>query len=313
MLKHNSLFMPLPNHQLCSNNKTLDLSVPKVMGIINVTPDSFSDGGQFVLVKNAIAHAQKLIQQGADILDIGGESTRPNADKVSTKVELCRVLPVIQDIRDRWGDAIWLSIDTSNPVVMEQAIKAGADIINDVRGLRVVGAKEQAAQLGCPVVIMHSRGKADNMTHTMNTLALYDDVIGEIKSELNTMIEQATVVGVRRESIIIDVGMGFAKSYEHHQVIMRRLGEVIEAFGLPMLFGVSRKRYLGEILTKTGLDYLTEHAPSDRDVLGITAHLLAIQQGASIVRVHDVSGMVQAVRFWERLVYENNHNAHYAK
>lgn len=306
MPKFNPLFTPLPNHQLYSNNKTLDLSVPKVMGVINVTPDSFSDGGQFVLVQNAIAHAKKLIQQGADILDIGGESTRPNADKVATKVELCRVLPVIEAIRDRWGDAIWLSIDTSNPVVMAQAIKAGADMINDVRGLRAVGAKEQAAQLDCPVVIMHSRGEAGSMTRTMNALALYDDVMGEIKSELNTMIEQATAAGVRRENIIVDVGMGFAKSYEHHQVIMRRLGEVIETFGLPMLFGVSRKRYLGESLAKMGLDYLTDHAPSDRDVLGITAHLLAIQQGASIVRVHDVSGMVQAVRFWERLAYDDS-------
>lgn len=293
----NSGFKPLPNHQLHSKNKTLDLSTPKVMGIINVTPDSFSDGGQFTAVKNALAHAQKLIEQGADILDIGGESTRPNANLVATQVELDRVLPVIVAIREQLGDEIWLSVDTSNPVVMEHAIQAGADMVNDVRGLKRAGAKQMAAQLNCPVVIMHSRGEPA----TMNDLCVYDDVMGEIKAELGKMVAEAIRAGVRRENVIIDVGMGFAKNYHHHQTIMKRLGEMTEESGLPMLFGVSRKRYLGESLNKMGLPYLTNHIPSDRDALGVVAHLLALQQGVSIVRVHDVAGMVQAVRFWQQL------------
>lgn len=293
----NPVFKPLPNHQIRSKNKTLDLSTPKVMGIINVTPDSFSDGGRFTAIENALAHAQKLAEQGADILDIGGESTRPNAHSVPTQVELGRVLPVIIAIREQLGDEIWLSIDTSNPVVMEYAIQAGADMVNDVRGLKRVGAKQTAARLDCPVVIMHSRGEPA----TMNGLCIYDDVMGEIKAELKIMIADAIQAGVHRENVIIDVGMGFAKNYYHHQTIMKRLGEMTEEFRLPMLFGVSRKRYLGESLDKMGLSYLSNHTPSERDMLGVVAHLLALQQGASIVRVHDVVGMVQAVRFWERL------------
>lgn len=279
------------------NNKTLTLSTPKVMGVLNVTPDSFSDGGRFNTLDAALFHADEMIQYGVDMIDIGGESTRPNAQAVSTDDELSRVLPVIEALRAEFGDKLWLSLDTSNPVVMEQGIQAGADMINDVRGLRRAGACQVVARLGCPVVIMHSRGEPD----TMNDLAVYEDVVGEVIDELDRDIQNAINAGVRRENIVIDVGMGFAKNYAHHIHLMQNLDKIIAHFNLPMLFGVSRKRFLGEILTNSGFAYLQNHTATDRDGIGTVAHLLAIQQGVSIVRVHDVKSMVQAVWLYDCL------------
>lgn len=284
------------------HGKTLDLTTPKVMGILNVTPDSFSDGGRFNNIDNALNHVGQMLSHGVDIMDIGGESTRPNAPAVDTDTELNRVIPIIKAIRDTFGDeydngrhkkALWLSIDTSNPVVMEQAIGAGADMVNDVRGLRREGACQTVARLNCPVVIMHSRGEPD----TMNGLAVYDDVVQEVVQELEFAINHAVKAGVRRENIITDIGMGFAKNYEHHVALMKNLSAIKAHFGLPMLFGVSRKRFLGEILGQ----FLPakDHSPTERDPIGTVAHLLAIQQGANIVRVHDVAMMAQVVAVWE--------------
>ncbi len=283
--------------QLHAHGKTLELSTPKVMGILNVTPDSFSDGGRYHGVDRAMAHVESMIADGVHIIDIGGESTRPNAATVSTDEELRRVVPVVQAIRQHFGDEIWLSVDTSNPQVMQAGIESGADIINDVRALRRDGAVQMAASLGVPVVLMHSRGEPD----TMNELAVYTDVVREVIDELSHSIERAVSAGVAREQLVIDVGMGFAKTYEHHQVLMTQLGAFIRQFELPMLFGVSRKRFLGEILQRTGLDSLQNHQPHDRDVIGAGMSLLAVQQGASIVRVHDVAKSVQMLSMWQQI------------
>nr|WP_242620136.1 dihydropteroate synthase [Moraxella caviae] len=267
------------------------------MGVLNVTPDSFSDGGRFDTVENALRHCEEMLNYGADIIDIGGESTRPNAAIVSTDTELERVVPVISAVRQNFGNDVWLSIDTSNPAVMQAAINAGADIINDVRGLRKDGAAQVAAALDCPVIIMHSRGEPT----TMNSLARYTDVISEVKSELQTAITAAKSAGVRHENIIIDMGMGFAKDHVHHQKLLANLHEFITHFDLPMLFGVSRKRFLGECLNAMSLEYLNNHTAQDRDNIGTLAHIFALQQGASIVRVHDVKPMVQAAKFWQMM------------
>ncbi|MDO4440993.1 MAG: dihydropteroate synthase [Moraxella sp.] len=282
-------------HQLHFRQKSLDLSTPQIMGVLNVTPDSFSDGGRFDSVDAALRHANEMMAWGVDIIDIGGESTRPNASTIDTNTELDRVIPIVQALRRHLGDDVWLSLDTSNPVVMSEGIGAGADMINDVRGLRRDGAGATAARLECPVVIMHSRGEPD----TMNDLTHYDDVVGEVMSELSTDIINAINAGVQRDNIIIDVGMGFAKNYEHHIALMKQLGDIITHFNLPMLFGVSRKRFLGEILNQ--FKQLHGHHPTERDIIGTTAHLLAIEQGASIVRVHNVAKMRQALAMWQVL------------
>ena len=286
--------MPHLKKYLKYHNKALDLSAPKIMGVLNVTPDSFSDGGRFNTPDNALRHADEMMRW-VDIIDIGGESTRPNAPSVATETELDRVIPVVQTLRAEFGDDVWLSLDTSNPAVMEQGIRAGADMVNDVRGLRQDGACDVVSCLDCPVVIMHSRGEPD----TMNDLAVYDDVVSDVISELHTTVHNALNAGVRRENIVIDVGMGFAKNHAHHVALMQSLDSIITHFDLPMLFGVSRKRFLGEILDAFTLTQ--NHSPSDRDIIGTVAHLLAIQKGVSIVRVHDVAYMAQAIKMWQTL------------
>lgn len=291
------MFKNLPNRKLKFRHKMLDLSVPKVMGVLNVTPDSFSDGGRFNGVDKALAHCQEMINYGVDIIDIGGESTRPNATPVGIDEELRRVVPVVEAIRAKFGDELWLSLDTSTPEVMGAGIMAGADMVNDVRALRRDGAMQMVAQLGCPVVLMHSRGEPD----TMDKLAVYHDVLAQVTGELEVAVERAIKAGIDRDNMIIDVGMGFAKNHQHHVCLIKHLGELIDHFGLPMLFGVSRKRFLAEVLASSGLDYLKNHVPSDRDMVGVSAHLLAICQGVSMVRVHDVKHMVQAVKLYESL------------
>ena len=282
---------------LNSRGKILDLSTPKVMGILNVTPDSFSDGGRFTNIDSILTHCQQMIDDGVDIIDIGGESTRPNASAVGSELELERVIPAVKAIRQAFGQEIWLSLDTSNPAVMEQGILAGADMINDVRALGRDGALAMAASLDVPVVLMHSRGEPD----TMNDLAVYDNVIDDIKAELNNKIEQALNVGIKKSHLLVDVGMGFAKNFNHHHAIMQNLDELIAFFGLPMLFGVSRKRFLGELLQGTGVQAWQTHTPADRDVLGAGMSLLAVQAGAKIVRVHDVAKSVQLLSMWRQL------------
>ena len=294
-----SLFQPLPNYKVSSRDKTLDLSQPHVMGILNVTPDSFSDGGQFTAIDSAITHAKDMISAGATIIDIGGESTRPNAAAVSTEEEVQRVVPVVKAIRQQLGDIgkdIWLSIDTSNPIIMQAAFEAGADIWNDVRALKREGAAKMAAKLDIPVMLMHMRGEPT----TMNNLAQYDDVIKEVSTELTARIVEVTNAGVKREKIIIDPGFGFAKNYEHHCALLSEL-QGLQDLGLPMMFGISRKRFLAEVLSKSGVEALANTQALERDAVGTAAGIFALQQGASIIRTHNVAMMQQAVTLWQQL------------
>lgn len=291
-----SLFQPLPSYKVTSRDKTLDLSQPHVMGILNVTPDSFSDGGQFTAIDSAITHAKDMIGAGATIIDIGGESTRPNAAIVATNEELQRVIPVVKAIRQQLGDGVWLSIDTSNPIVMQAAFEAGADIWNDVRALKREGAAEMAAKLDIPVMLMHMRGEPT----TMNNLAQYDDVIKEVSTELTARIAEVTNAGIKREKIIIDPGFGFAKNYEHHCALLSQL-ERLQTLGLPMMFGISRKRFLAEVLSKSGVEAFANTQALERDAVGTAAGIFALQQGASIIRTHNVAMMQQAVTLWQQL------------
>ena len=291
-----SLFQPLPAYTVTSRDKTLDLSQPHIMGILNVTPDSFSDGGQFNAIDKAVAHCQQMIEAGATIIDIGGESTRPNADTVATDQEIQRVIPVVQAIRQYSSNSIWLSIDTSNPAVMQAAFEVGADIWNDVRALKREGAAALAAQLDIPVMLMHMRGEPT----TMNNLAQYDDVISEVQTELEARIDEVISMGVKREKIIIDPGFGFAKNYEHHCALLSQLKR-LQTLGLPMMFGISRKRFLAEVLTKTDVQALATTQAAERDTVGTVAGIFALQQGASIIRTHNVAMMQQAVALWRQL------------
>ena len=295
-----SLFQPLPSYKISSRDKTLDLSQPHIMGILNVTPDSFSDGGQFNAVDKAVAHCQQMIEEGATIIDIGGESTRPNADAVGTAEEMQRVVPVVRAIRQQCGEDIWLSIDTSNPEVMKAAFDAGADIWNDVRALKREGAAVLAAELDIPVMLMHMRGEPT----TMNNLAQYDDIISDVRAELLSRIDEVTRIGVKREKIIIDPGFGFAKDYEHHCALLSQLSR-LQALGLPMMFGISRKRFLAEVLSKSGVEVVATTNAVDRDVVGTAAGIFALQQGAGIIRTHNVAMMQQAVALWRQLSAHN--------
>ena len=291
-----SLFQVLPTYAVTSRDKTLDLSQPHIMGILNVTPDSFSDGGQFNAIDSALAHAKEMIAAGATIIDIGGESTRPNADAVAPTEERQRVVPVIKVIRQQLGNDIWLSIDTSDPTVMQAAFEAGADIWNDVRALKRDGAAAMAAKLDIPVMLMHMRGEPT----TMNNLAQYDDVIEEVSAELAARIDEVTSIGVKREKIIIDPGFGFAKDYDHHRALLSQLTR-LQALGLPVMFGISRKRFLAEVLSKSGVEDVAITQAIERDAVGTAAGLFALQQGASIIRTHNVAMMQQAVALWQQL------------
>ncbi|MGM8897424.1 MULTISPECIES: dihydropteroate synthase [unclassified Psychrobacter] len=297
-----SLFDPLPAYTLYGPTKKLDLSQPHIMGILNVTPDSFSDGGQFNAIDKAVEHCQYMLESGATIIDIGGESTRPNADSVATTEEVSRVVPVVEAIRQQLGEEAWLSIDTSNPIVIQAAVEAGADIWNDVRALKREGAITMAAKLDVPVMLMHMRGEPT----TMGSLAHYDDIVSEVSAELTTRIDEVIAFGVERDKIIIDPGFGFAKNHEHHCALLTQL-DSLKALGLPLMFGVSRKRFLAEVLANSGLDQLATTKAPDRDTVGVAAGLFALQQGACIIRTHNVPMMQQAVALWNQLsAYEQN-------
>ncbi|MDN3397458.1 dihydropteroate synthase [Psychrobacter sp. APC 3426] len=297
-----SLFQPLPSYEVSSRDKTLNLSQPHIMGILNVTPDSFSDGGQFNAVNKAIQHCQQMMNEGATIIDIGGESTRPNAEAVSTSEEIQRVVPVVRAIRQNFGHELWLSIDTSNPLVMQAAFDAGADIWNDVRALKREGAAKLAAALNIPVMLMHMRGEPT----TMNDLAQYDDVVEEVSNELAARIDEVISIGVKREKIIIDPGFGFAKNYEHHCALLSQLKK-LQALGLPMMFGISRKRFLAEVLSKSGVEAVATTQALERDAVGAAAGIFALQQGASIIRTHNVAMTQQSVALWSQLSAYNHH------
>jgi dihydropteroate synthase len=262
------------------------LDRPRVMGILNVTPDSFSDGGRLTESREAIAAGLAMAADGADIVDVGGESTRPGAEPVPIDMELDRIIPVIATLA---AEGICVSVDTRHAATMRAALAAGARIVNDVSGLThdPLAAAEVAAQ-ACPVVLMHMRGTPA----TMNARAVYQDVVAEVRTELSMRIDTAMRAGIRPEQIAIDPGIGFAKQSAHSLAILRGLPG-LASLGFPLLVGVSRKSFLAA---------LTGEPEADRRLGGsLAAGLFAISRGASILRAHDVRETVQAIRVWHTL------------
>ncbi len=250
------------------------------MGILNVTPDSFSDGGDFFSPEKALLHAIQMVEEGAAIIDVGGESTRPGAAAVSLDQELSRVIPVIEAIRAEVDTLI--SIDTSKPVVMTAAVQAGASMINDVRALQEQGALEVAAALQVPVCLMHMKG----WPQTMQSAPEYSDVVTEVASFLQQRIDCCIAAGVPRELLVIDPGFGFGKTLEHNQALLRQLDRLL-AFELPLLVGVSRKSMIAQMLNLSA---------DKRHYGSISLASIAVWQGASIIRAHDVSATAQAIQ-----------------
>jgi len=252
------------------------------MGIVNVTPDSFSDGGRYFSVERAVEHGLRLVEEGADILDVGGESTRPGAEEVAVGEELERVLPVLDGLR-RGG--VPLSVDTMKPAVMAEALAAGAAMVNDVRALREPGALQAVAASGAAVCLMHMQGAP----RTMQQAPRYDDVVAEVKGFLLGRVRAALEAGIVRERLVIDPGFGFGKTLGHNLELLRRLGEFAD-LKLPLLAGLSRKSMIGA---------LTGAAVEERVYGSVAAAMLAVQKGARIVRVHDVKATRDALAVLE--------------
>ncbi|KAB0463803.1 dihydropteroate synthase [Vibrio kanaloae] len=274
---------------LKANNKTLVLDRPHVMGILNITPDSFSDGGKFNSLDNALLQAERMIQAGVSIIDIGGESTRPGAPDVSLEEELSRVIPTIKAIRAKFD--VWISIDTSKPEVMREAVEAGADLINDVRALQDPGALQVAADANVPVCLMHMKGQPRTMQANPN----YDDVLTDVEAFLKERVEACEAVGISKEQLILDPGFGFGKTIEHNYHLLAHL-EKFHTLGLPVLAGMSRKSMIFKLLDK---------APADCMVASVTCATIAAMKGAQIIRVHDVEDTLEAMKIIE--VMNNNH------
>jgi dihydropteroate synthase len=262
--------------------RPLDLSRPAVMGILNVTPDSFSDGGVFLSRESAIAHARRMANEGADIIDVGGESTRPGAQPVSAQEEMDRVVPVIEALRE--NISLPISIDTSKPEVMCAAVAAGAGFINDVRALRDEGALEAAASLEVPVCLMHMQGEPRGMQENPR----YRDVLSEIGDFLRARLQAAQAAGIPAQRLVIDPGFGFGKTLEHNLELLRGLKK-LQSLGAPILVGLSRKSLIGKAL---GLPV------EGRLQASVALALMAVQNSARIVRVHDVGPTVETLRMW---------------
>lgn len=277
--------MSLPNQILVCGNLTLDLATPHVMGILNVTPDSFSDGGRHNSKDMAIQHAKQMIADGATVIDVGGESTRPGALAVDVAEEIQRVVPVVEALSKL---NMVISIDTSQPEVIQAAVQAGAHIWNDVRALTRPKALETAARLNIPVIIMHMRGEPT----TMNHLDQYDDVTSDVIGEIQHRVNDALRAGVKAENILIDPGFGFAKNAQQNLKLLNEFHR-LNALGYPILSALSRKRFIGEALN--GAD------AQNRAVGSVAAHLLSIQQGACMVRAHDVKQMSDAIKIWKAM------------
>jgi dihydropteroate synthase len=269
--------------QLDCAGRVLVLDRPRVMGIVNVTPDSFSDGGEHATVDAAVTHALRLVEEGADILDVGGESTRPGAAEVSIDQELARVIPVIERLAK--DTSLPISIDTSKPEVMRAAVAAGAGMINDVYALRRDGALDAAAALGVPVVLMHMQGEPRSMQQAPD----YDDVVAEVHRFLAERIFSAEMAGIAKKKIVVDPGFGFGKTTAHNLALLAGLERFVD-LGVPVLAGLSRKRSIGEL---TGRE-----DPHARVHGSVAAHLIAAQRGATILRVHDVAATVDAIKVW---------------
>lgn len=269
--------------QLDCGGRRLLLDRPRVVGIVNVTPDSFSDGGQFEQVNAAVAHGLQLVADGADALDIGGESTRPGASDVDVDEELRRVIPVIERLAELTAVPIW--IDTSKPAVMRAAVAAGAGLINDVFALRREGALDAAAELGVPVCLMHMQGEPRSMQANPS----YDDVVADVHRFLAERMFACEMSGISKQRLLIDPGFGFGKTLEHNLRLLAELGRFAD-LGVPVLAGLSRKGMIG---------VLTGRAIDARAVGSAVAAMIAAQNGAMLLRVHDVAATRDALAVWE--------------
>jgi dihydropteroate synthase len=267
---------------------TLDLSRTLIMGVVNVTPDSFSDGGVYVGAKQAVAHARRLVEEGADILDIGGESTRPGAAPVALDEERRRVLPVLEALA---GCGLPLSVDTRKPEFMLEAIAAGAAMINDVTALAAPAALAAVAKSLAAVCLMHMQGDPGTMQESPS----YRDVVSEVRDYLAQRVAAAERAGIARDRIVVDPGFGFGKTVEHNLALLRSLAE-FRSLGVALLAGLSRKAMLGK---------LTGREPQERVHASIAAALLAVQNGAQIVRVHDVAATRDALAVWNAVKGQN--------
>ena len=266
--------------KLHAGRHLIDLDQPRVMGILNVTPDSFSDGGRFLDVDDALRQAAEMIGAGADIIDVGGESTRPGADETSVQTELDRIMPVIEGIADRFD--IPVSVDTSKPEIMRVAVSVGASMINDVFALRAEGAIDAAVEAGVPVCLMHMQGTPRSMQES----PAYERLPGDIIDFLGERVRHCLSAGLCKEKLIVDPGFGFGKSDQHNLEILSKLNQFAE-LGLPLLVGLSRKRTLGNLTGK----------PADRRLgAGVAAAVIAVEKGANIVRTHDVADTVDALK-----------------
>lgn len=260
----------------------LSLAEPRVMGVINVTPDSFSDGGRFLDPQAAAAQARRLIEEGADIIDIGGESTRPGSAPVSEDEELARVLPVLEAIA---GLPVPVSVDTRRPRVMRAALAAGASMINDIEALQAPGAMEAVAAGDCAVCLMHMQGQPGGMQNDPR----YEDVVAEVGAFLAARVAAAEAAGIARARLVVDPGFGFGKNREHNLELLRMLPS-LHAADIALLAGLSRKSMLGAI---------TGRPVGERAAASVTAALIAVQRGARIVRVHDVAATRDALTVWQ--------------
>ena len=264
--------------------RTLSLARPLIMGIVNVTPDSFSDGGQHATRDTALAHAVRLIEEGADLLDVGGESTRPGAAEVSQAEEIERVVPLIAALA---GQGVPLSVDTSKPEVMRAALAAGATIVNDVYALRAPGALEAVAASGCGVVLMHMQG----VPRTMQVAPRYEDVVAEVMAFLKERLLVLGGAGITPDRVAVDPGFGFGKTVEHNFTLLRELGR-LGALECPLVAGLSRKSMLGAV---------TGRAVTERVTASVVGAVLAAERGARVLRVHDVAATRDGLRVWEAM------------
>jgi dihydropteroate synthase len=252
------------------------------MGVVNVTPDSFSDGGRFLDAKTAVAHALRLVEEGADIVDVGGESSRPGALPVSVSEEMDRILPVLDGLKHFKKP---ISVDTRRPEVMQQALRAGASMINDIDALGAPGALEVAAGSQCAVCLMHKKGEPATMQQDPH----YDDVVGEVRLFLENALQKAGQAGIARDRLVIDPGFGFGKTLEHNLTLLKKLPQ-LRALGVPILVGWSRKSSLGR---------MTGRGPEDRLTASLAMALLSLLGGATILRVHDVKETRDVVAVWK--------------
>ncbi|WP_109127855.1 dihydropteroate synthase [Aggregatibacter segnis] len=268
--------------KLTANNKTLDLSTPKIMGILNFTPDSFSDSGKFFQLDKALFQVETMLKQGASIIDIGGESTRPMAEEVTLEEELDRVVPLVEAVRKRFD--CWISVDSSKAQVMQEAAKVGMDLINDIRALQEPDALQTAVRLALPVCIMHMQGQP----RTMQLNPHYDDVVADVLKFMQQRTEQCLASGIKKENLIWDPGFGFGKSVQHNYCLLQQFAVFCEQ-GFPVLAGISRKSMIGAVLDKP---------VEQRTVGSVAAALIAAMKGASILRVHDVAETADALKIW---------------